>query len=56
LGVFIDEIQGIKNDTSNNMYWMFYVNNKMAEVGVSAYRLSDNDVVEWKYEDTSNIW
>jgi hypothetical protein len=56
LGVFIEEIQGIENDASENMYWMFYANDKMADVGASEYTLSDGDAIEWKYEDTSDIW
>lgn len=56
LGAFVEEIKGVKNDTSSNMYWMFYINDKMAEVGASQYVLKDNDTVEWKYEDASDLW
>lgn len=56
MGVFIEEINEIKNNASDNMYWMFYVNNKLSEVGASGYKLSEGDSVEWKYEDTSGTW
>ena len=56
LGAFIEEINGVKNDASNNIYWMFYVNDKIAEVGASQYILLDNDIIEWKYEDMPDLW
>lgn len=56
LGAFIEEINGVKNNSSDKVYWMFYVNGKMAEVGVSNYKLSDNDIVEWRYEGAPDLW
>ena len=56
LGVFIEEINGVKNNSSDNVYWMFYVNGKMAAVGASDYKLSNNDIVEWRYEGAPNLW
>ncbi|MDP2704407.1 MAG: DUF4430 domain-containing protein [bacterium] len=52
LGYFIDAINGIKN--ANGNYWTLYVNGKYATVGASAYVLSENDSVEWKYTDKPN--
>jgi hypothetical protein len=48
MGKFIEEINGIKG--SNDKYWIYYVNNKRAEVGVSNYQLNPGDVVSWKLE------
>jgi uncharacterized protein YxeA len=48
MGKFIDSINGIKNN--NNMSWIYYVNGKEAQVGVSNYKINPGDVVSWKYE------
>jgi hypothetical protein len=48
MGKFIEEINGIKG--SNDKYWIYYVNNKRAEVGVSNYQINPGDVVSWKLE------
>lgn len=55
MGVFIESINGIKNDTANNKYWMLYVNDKLSPVGASEYKLSTGDIVEWRYLDTSQM-
>ncbi|MDO8664164.1 MAG: DUF4430 domain-containing protein [Candidatus Liptonbacteria bacterium] len=52
LGYFIDSINGIKN--ANGNYWTLYVNGTYATVGASAYKLSGNDRIEWKYSDKAN--
>ena len=48
LGKFIEEINGIKGAGGRN--WIYYVNGKKAEVGVSNYKINPGDVVSWKYE------
>ncbi len=50
LGFFVDEINGQKNSPSNNEFWIYYINNKAAQVGVSNYILKPNDIINWKYE------
>jgi len=50
MGKFIEEINGVKGN--GNKYWIYYVNNKKAEVGVSNYKLKSGDVVSWKLEDS----
>jgi len=52
MGEFIDSINGIKNN--NNLSWIYYVNGKEAQVGVSNYKINPGDIVSWKYEK-SNI-
>ena len=47
MGKFIEEINGIKNGGKN---WIYYVNNKKAEIGVSNYKIINGDIVSWKYE------
>ena len=47
MGEFVEEINGIKNGEKN---WIYYVNNKKAEVGISNYKINNGDIVSWKYE------
>ena len=56
LGVFIEEINGIKNSTSDNLYWMYYVNNELSKVSASAHKLTEGDTVDWRYEDEPDLW
>ncbi len=54
LGFFVNEINGIKQDGKKGEYWIYYINDKEAQVGVSAYILKPNDVITWKYEKSNN--
>ena len=47
MGEFVEEINGVKNGNKN---WIYYVNNKKAEIGVSNYKINPGDIVSWKYE------
>jgi len=49
LGVFIEAIGDIKNDTAGDRFWQCWVNNEYAQIGASNYQLNDGDVVEWKF-------
>ena len=49
MGKFIEEINGIKNGES---YWIYYVNNKKATIGVSNYKINEGDIISWKYENS----
>lgn len=49
LGVFVEGVGDIKNSIAGDKYWQYWVNNKYAEIGASAYNLNDGDFVEWKY-------
>ena len=55
VGVFVNSINNIENSVGDNIFWMFYVNDKMAGVGIGAYDLQNGDVIEWKYINTTNI-
>lgn len=48
LGFFVDEINGIKNES--NKYWIYYVNETEASVGVSKYIIKEGDIISWKQE------
>jgi hypothetical protein len=47
MGKFIESINGIKNGEKN---WIYYVNGKKANIGISNYKINSGDVVSWKYE------
>lgn len=46
---FIESINYVSNGEGNR-YWQYYVNGEFADVGCNNYFLSDNDVVEWRFE------
>jgi hypothetical protein len=48
LGNFIDEINGIKG--TKGRYWIYYINNKKASVGVSKYFVKNGDIIKWSQE------
>ncbi|MCX6751603.1 MAG: DUF4430 domain-containing protein [Candidatus Nomurabacteria bacterium] len=47
MGEFIEEINGIKNGEKN---WIYYINGKKANIGVSNYKINEGDIISWKYE------
>ncbi|HED06515.1 MAG TPA: DUF4430 domain-containing protein [Ignavibacteria bacterium] len=55
-GMFVDEINGVKNNSSDNTHWLLYVNGKIIKAGISDYKLSDNDIIEWRYEGMPAPW
>ncbi len=48
LGEYIESINGKKS--TDKEFWIYYINNKKATVGVSTYKLQPNDIITWKYE------
>ena len=50
MGFFVEEINGKAESSRQGMYWIYLVNNKKAEVGVSSYIIQPNDVISWSYE------
>ena len=48
LGAFISEINGVEG--SPGKYWIYYINNIKASVGVSKYILQNSDIISWKQE------
>lgn len=49
-GVFINEIDGLHDDETSSMYWLYYINGKLANLGASKQKVKKGDVVLWKYE------
>lgn len=48
MGYFVEEINGISNSPKG--YWLYYVNEKQAEVGVSRYIIKEGDIINWRLE------
>lgn len=48
IGKFIETINGTTGNTQKN--WIYYVNGKKAEMGVSDYKINNGDIISWKYE------
>lgn len=48
LGSFVTEINEVKG--APGKYWIYYVNDKLASVGVSKYILKEGDIISWKNE------
>lgn len=51
LGFFIQEINGLEQSPRLGKHWIYYINGKKAEVGISTYTVNDHDIISWKYED-----
>jgi hypothetical protein len=50
-GKFVTAIEGIEQDESKQLAWLFYVNGKMAQVGAAEVRLRAGDVEWWDLHD-----
>jgi len=50
VGFFVEEINHVVEDTRNRVYWIYYINDQKAKVGVSSYTINPNDIITWKYE------
>lgn len=48
MGSFVTEINDIKG--SPGKYWIYYVNDNLASIGVSKYVLKEGDIINWKNE------
>ena len=48
-GAYITSICGVSNENTLHNYWMFYVNGERAQVGVSSYQISPNDMIQMRY-------
>lgn len=51
LGFFVEEIEDKRQNPKDRMYWIYYVNEKKAQVGVSLYIIEDNNVITFRYEE-----
>jgi hypothetical protein len=50
MGFFIQSINGQANDNDKKLYWIFYLNDKKSDKGISSVKLNPNDVITWRYE------
>lgn len=48
MGELIVAINGVEGNGNQN--WIYYVNGKEAQIGVSNYKINGGDIVSWKYE------
>ena len=48
-GPYIEGICNVEQNKTAQRYWMFYVNGKMAKVGVGSYKVQQNDNITFKY-------
>lgn len=53
MGEFVEEINGLKNDTQAGKYWIYYVNGESAKLGISTQIVKPNDIITWKYENAN---
>lgn len=51
-GAFVNKICGISNDAAKGKFWFFYVNNKLADVGVSCFKLKNGDRMRFTFQKT----
>jgi len=49
IGVLIESIGGIKNG-ENEKYWMYYINEKLANIAADKYKINLGDKIEFKFE------
>ncbi len=50
---FITKVGDYENDSTNGVYWMYYVNGIMPNWGANEYRLRDGDYIKLSYEVSS---
>lgn len=47
---FITSIDGVEQDESEGLYWLYYINEEMPSIGAGDYIVEDGDLIEWKLE------
>lgn len=50
LGIFVEAINGVRNDTARKLYWSLYVNGAFSQLGASSIKVRPGNTVTWKYE------
>jgi hypothetical protein len=48
-GLFVEELQGVRNDPSTQQYWVYAVNGASANRGVSEFKVKPGDIITWNY-------
>lgn len=50
LGLFIEELNGVRNDPAQRLYWHLYINGQRSPLGASSAVVKEGDVIKWSYE------
>lgn len=53
MGLFIESINGLKNNNQTGEYWIYYVNGESARIGISNQIVKSGDVIQWRYEKSN---
>jgi len=51
MGILIEAINNVANDSGQNRYWYLYVNGQLSPVGASQALVEVGDAITWKYEE-----
>ncbi|MGC1122518.1 MAG: DUF4430 domain-containing protein [Candidatus Methanofastidiosia archaeon] len=49
-GGFVTSINGILQNPSENIYWMYYINGELGQVGAADYTVQEGDEITWRLE------
>lgn len=53
MGLFVNSINNLKNNNQTGEYWIYYINDESAKIGISNYIIKPNDIITWKYEKST---
>lgn len=53
MGLFINSINGLKNNPQTGEYWIYYINSESAKIGISNQIVKSGDVIKWRYEKSN---
>lgn len=48
-GEYVESINGLVGG-EDGKYWVFYIDNEMAQIGAADYVMSEGEVIEWRFE------
>jgi hypothetical protein len=51
MGVLIESINSVANNSGQKRYWYLYVNGQLSAVGASQAQVKIGDEISWKYEE-----
>ncbi|MBU7034812.1 MAG: DUF4430 domain-containing protein [Theionarchaea archaeon] len=49
-GGFVISVNGVSQNPSDNIYWMYYINGEPAQVGAADYTVQEGDEIVWRLE------
>lgn len=50
MGLFVEEINGVRNNPTTQFYWHLYINGQRSALGASAVIVGTDDRIKWSYE------